>query len=71
MVLRVPDAYLDEYARRIHEKYRIKVSGRFIGRFLSSKGITRKKVLAFLEITDKLATKGSKGTLSIASKCLA
>jgi len=71
MVLKVSDAYLSEYAHRIHEKYRIKVSERFVGRFLSSKGITRKKMLVFFEMTDKLVAKGSKGTLFITLKCLA
>jgi hypothetical protein len=71
MVLRVSDAYLDEYSSRIHEKYKLEISGRVIGRFLSRKGITRKKVLYFCNMTDQLATKGGKRTLFITSTCLA
>jgi hypothetical protein len=44
MVLEVPDAYLEEYAHSVFERYELKVSARVIGQFLRKKGITRKKV---------------------------
>ena len=71
MILKVSDAYLSEYVYKIHEKYKIEMSERFVDRFLSSKDITRKKMLVFFEMTDKLVAKGSKGTLFITLKCLA
>jgi len=43
-VLQVPDAYLEEYAQRLREKYKLDVSARTIGNFFRAKGITRKKV---------------------------
>ena len=70
MGLKVSDAYLSEYAYRIHEKYRIEVSKRFVGRFLSLKDITWKKMLVFFEMTDKLVAKENKETLFITSKYL-
>lgn len=45
MVLKVPDAYLGEYAAILYEKYRIKVDETTVSRFFQSKEITRKKVL--------------------------
>lgn len=44
MVLEVPDAYLEEYATSILERYNLKLSANIIGRFLRAKSITRKKV---------------------------
>ena len=45
MVLQVPDAYLEEYAQRLREKYGLDVSARTISNFFRAKRITRKKVL--------------------------
>jgi hypothetical protein len=44
MVLEVPDAYLQEYATSILERYKLKLSANIIGKFLRAKSITRKKV---------------------------
>ena len=70
MVLKISNAYLSEYAYRIHEKYKIEMSKRFIDRFLSLKDIMRKKIFIFFEIIDKLVAKENKETLFITSKYL-
>jgi len=70
MILKISDAYLSEYIYRIHEKYRIEVSKRFVDRFLSLKDITRKKIFIFFEMIDKLVAKESKKTLFIILKYL-
>ena len=44
-VLQVPDTYLEEYAQRLRDKYKLDVSARTVGNFFRAKGITRKKVL--------------------------
>jgi hypothetical protein len=46
MVLQVPDAYLEEYAQSLRERYNLNVSVSVIGRFLAKQGITRKKVIS-------------------------
>ena len=42
MVLEVPDAYLEEYATSILERYKLKLSANIIGKFLCANSITRK-----------------------------
>jgi len=42
MVLEVPDAYLEEYATSILERYKLKLSANIIGKFLRANSITRK-----------------------------
>ena len=44
MVFKVPDAYLDEYAARVEEKFDVKTTKSQLSRFLASKNITLKKV---------------------------
>jgi hypothetical protein len=48
MVLQVPDAYLEEYAQSLRERYNLDVSGDVVGCFLAKHGITRKKVPVLL-----------------------
>jgi hypothetical protein len=70
MVLRVPDAYLDEYSNRLREKYKLEVSPVSLSRFLSSKGITRKKAFClYFKLME--ATKRSQRTRSNTTACLA
>jgi hypothetical protein len=45
MVLQVPDAYLEEYAQSLRQRYNLAVSAGVVGRFLAKQGITRKKVI--------------------------
>ena len=70
MILKILDVYLNKYVYKIHEKYRIEMSKRFVDRFLSLKDITWKKMLVFFEMTDKLVAKGNKEILFITSKYL-
>jgi len=70
MILKILNVYLNKYVYKIHEKYRIEISKRFVDRFLSLKDIMRKKIFIFFEIIDKLVAKENKETLFITSKYL-
>jgi hypothetical protein len=43
MVLHVPDAYLEEYAHRLWDLFRVKLTKGQLSKFLKRKGISQKK----------------------------